>query len=264
MFNKAFFIKKLCEQMSADEYREIERIVGSGSRKEIAGLTDIEKEIGYGSYLFKALGLDSNSTDEEFRNAQKQAKALIQTYNAEIESALSDVETLANAYLMTNDDYDKLDEQSKTAASLIVNSLNADIANGFSSKEDVATYVDKIVQTILTNDKSKLALTDLFTMDTSDMSINEIETQVDSYINIIATALKEDPIELKARLGFDNSDTEPLVNKVQGFLKDEFDSKVGELTLDELDIASKLEIPEGTLLTWDELIAKIKRNKTTK
>ncbi|MCI6703620.1 MAG: hypothetical protein MR458_00720, partial [Erysipelotrichaceae bacterium] len=246
------------QQMSADEYREIERIVGSGSRKEIAGLTDIEKEIGYGSYLFKALGLDSNSTDEEFRNAQKQAKALIQTYNAEIESALSDVETLANAYLMTNDDYDKLDEQSKTAASLIVNSLNADIANGFSSKEDVATYVDKIVQTILADDKSKLALTDLFTMDTSDMSINEIETQVDSYINIIATALKEDPIELKARLGFDNSDTESLVNKVQGLLSDEFDSKVGELTLDELDIASKLEIPDGTLLTWDELIAKIK------
>ncbi len=249
---------KAIQQMSAEEYREIERITGSGSRKEIAGLTDIEKEIGYGSYLYKALGLDSNSTDEEFREAQRQAKALIQTYNAEIESALSDVETLANAYLMTNEDYDKLDAQSKTAASMIVNSLNADIANGFSSKEDVATYVDKIVQTILSDDKSKVALTDLFTMDTSDMSINEIETQVDSYINIIATALKENPIELKARLGFDNSDTEPLVNKVKGFLNDEFDSKVGELTLEELDIASKLEIPEGTLLSWDELIEKIK------
>ena len=76
------------QQMSADEYREIERITGSGSRKEIAGLTDIEKEIGYGSYLYKALGLNSNSTDEEFREAQRQAKALIQTYNAEIEAAL--------------------------------------------------------------------------------------------------------------------------------------------------------------------------------
>lgn len=252
---------KAIQQMTAKQYREIERIASAGSRKEIAGLTDIEKEIGYGSYLYKALGLDSNSTDEEFREAQRQAKSLIQTYNAEIESALSDVETLANAYLMTNEDYDKLDAQSKTAASMIVNSLNADIANGFSSKEDVATYVDKIVQTILSDDKSKVALTDLFTMDTSDMSIDEIETQVDSYINIIATALKEDPIELKARLGFDNSDTEPLVNKVQGFLSDEFDNRVGELTLEELDIASKLEIPEGTLLTWDELIAKIKEAK---
>ena len=246
------------QQMSADEYREIERITGSGSRKEIAGLTDIEKEIGYGSYLYKALGLNSNSTDEEFREAQRQAKALIQTYNAEIESALSDVETLANAYLMTNEDYDKLDAQSKSAASMIVNNLNADIANGFSSKEDVATYVDGIVQAILPNDKAEGALTDLFTMDTSDMSISEIESQVDSYINTIADALNEDPVELKTRLGFDNSDTEPLVNKVKGFLSDEFDNKVGELTLDELDIASELQIPEGTLLSWDELIAKIR------
>ena len=246
------------QQMSADEYREIERITGSGSRKEIAGLTDIEKEIGYGSYLYKALGLNSNSTDEEFREAQRQAKALIQTYNAEIESALSDVETLANAYLMTNEDYDKLDAQSKSAASMIVNNLNADIANGFSSKEDVATYVDGIVQAILSNDKAEGALTDLFTMDTSNMSISEIESQVDSYINTIADALNEDPVELKTRLGFDNSDTEPLVNKVKGFLSDEFDNKVGELTLDELDIASELQITEGTLLSWDELIAKIR------
>lgn len=219
------------QQMSADEYREIERITGSGSRKEIAGLTDIEKEIGYGSYLYKALGLNSNSTDEEFREAQRQAKALIQTYNAEIESALSDVETLANAYLMTNEDYDKLDAQSKSAASMIVNSLNADIANGFSSKEDVSTYVDKIVQTILSDDKSKVALTDLFTMDTSDMSINEIETQVDSYINIIATALKEDPIELKTRLGFDYVDElEAQYQRAVDYAKDKFKSKPIDIT----------------------------------
>lgn len=246
------------QQMSADEYREIERITGSGSRKEIAGLTDIEKEIGYGSYLYKALGLDSNSTDEEFRNAQKQAKALIQTYNSEIESALSDVETLANAYLMTNEDYDKLDTQSKTAASMIVNSLNADIANKFSSKEDVATYVDEIVQSLSGNEDVHKALVKLFTMDTTDMSINEVQQKVDEYVGTVSTELDEDPIELKARFGFDNSDTEPLVNKVKGFLNDEFDDKVEELTLEKLDTASKLEIPEGTLLSWDELLAKIK------
>lgn len=246
------------QQMSSDEYREIERITGTGSRKEIAGLTEIEKDIGYGSYLYKALGLNSNSTDEEFGNAQKQARALIQTYNAEIESALSDVKTLANAYLMTNEDYDKLDEQSKTVASLIVNSLNADDANNFSSKEDVAIYVDEIVQSLSGNEDVRKALVKLFTMDTTDMPIDEIQQKVDEYVKTVATELDEDPVELKTRLGFDNSDTELLVNKVKGFLNDEFDNKVGGLTLEELDIASNLEISEGTLLTWDELIAKIK------
>jgi len=249
---------KAIQNMTAEEYREIERITGAGSRKEIAGLSDIEKDIGYGSYLYKALGLDSNVTDEAFREAQRQARALIQTYNAEIESALSDVETLANAYLMTNEDYDKLDEQSKTAASMLVNSLNADIANTFSSKEDVGVYVDKIVQSILSNSKAKDALKGLFTMDTSDMSVDEIKKQTDSYINTIAEVLKEDPIELKTRLGFDDSDTQPLINNVKEKLQGEFADKVGELTLDELKIAADLEVSEKDLLSWDELKAKIK------
>lgn len=249
---------KAIQNMTAQEYREIERITGAGSRKEIAGLSDIEKDIGYGSYLYKALGLDSNVTDEAFREAQRQARALIQTYNAEIESALADVETLANAYLMTNEDYDKLDEQSKTAASMLVNSLNADIANTFSSKEDVGVYVDKIVQSILSNSKAKDALKGLFTMDTSDMSVDEIKKQTDSYINTIAEVLKEDPIELKTRLGFDDSDTQPLINNVKEKLQDEFADKVGELTLEELKIAADLEVSEKDLLSWDELIAKIR------
>lgn len=250
---------KVIQNMTAEEYREIERITGAGSRKEIAGLSDIEKDIGYGSYLYKALGLDSTVTDEDFREAQRQARALIQTYNAEIESALSDVETLANAYLMTNEDYDKLDEQSKTAASMLVNSLNGDIANTFSSKEDVGVYVDKIVQSILSNSKAKDALKELFTIDTSDMSVDEIKKKTDSYINTIAEVLKENPTELKTRLGFDDSNTQPLINNVKEKLKDDFDNKVGELTLEELHItAEQIEVPEGTLLSWDELIAKIK------
>ena len=249
---------KAIQNMTAEEFRKIKEITNAGPRKKIAELSDIEKEIGYGNYLYKALGLNSYVTDDEFREAQRQARALIQTYNAEIESALSDVETLANAYLMTNEDYDKLDEQSKTAASMLVNSLNADIANKFSSKEDVGVYVDKIVQSILSNDIAKDALIDLFTMDTSDMPIDDIKKQTDMHIGDIAEELKENPIELKARLGFDGSDIQPLINNVQEKLQDDFDDKVGELTLEELQIAAEqIEIPEGTLLSWDELIAKI-------
>lgn len=47
--------------------------------------------------------------------------------------------------------------------------------------------------------------------------------------------------------------------KVKEILQDQFDEKIGELTLDELKIAAEhIEVDEGTLLSWDELIAKIK------
>lgn len=252
---------KAIQNMTADRYREIEKITDTGSHKEIEGLTDIEKDIGYGSYLYKALGLDENVTDEEFKNVQKQAKILVQTYNAEIESALSDVETLANAYLMTNEDYAKLDEQSKNAASIMVNNLNPDIANKFSTKEDVGAYVDEIVQIISSNPDVKDAMIGLFTMDTTDMPVDDVQYWTESYINTIAKILGEDPVELKVRLGFDDDNTEQLKTKVQGFLKDEYDDKVGTLTKEDLDIASNLEIDQGTLLSWDELIARIAEAK---
>lgn len=252
------------QKLTAEEYRNIENIAAAGSHKEIESLTDIQKEIGYGSYIGKALGIDGNVTDKEFEEAKKQAKALVQTYNAEIESALSDVETLANAYLMTNDDYSKLTDSSKTAASLLVNNLTEDIANDFSSKEDVGSWVDSVVSKLQNNQTLSNAINGLFTTDLSNMSVDEAKAVVDQYINTIAKILEEDPVDIKVRLGFDDyndDDIAPLKTKVQGFLKDEFDDKVGELSLDDLQVASKLEIPEGTLLSWDELKQKIEETK---
>lgn len=252
------------QKLTAEEYRNIENIAAAGSHKEIESLTDIQKEIGYGSYIGKALGIDENVTDEEFEKAKKQAKTLVQTYNAEIESALSDVETLANAYLMTNDDYSKLTDNSKTAASLLVNNLTKDIASDFSSKEDVGSWVDSIVSKLQNNPKLSNAINGLFTSDLSNISVDEAKAVVDQYINTIAKILKEDPVDIKVRLGFDDyndDDIAPLKKKVQGFLKDEFDDKVGELSLDDLQVASKFEIPEGTLLSWDELKQKIEETK---
>ena len=194
---------KAVQNMSAERYREIVKIVGSGSHEEIESLSEIEKDIGYGSYIYGALGIDENTTDKEFAQAKKQAKALVQTYNAEIESALSDVEALANAYLMTNEDYEKLNEESKNAASLMVNNLDAGIASGFHSKTDVGKYVDGIIQTILSNPDAKDAMVSLFKLDTDDMPVGEIRLQVDKYINILAGILEEDPVDLKIRLCYD-------------------------------------------------------------
>lgn len=203
-------------------------------------------------------------TSDDLAKVKSTAQATVQTYKAEIDSRLKNVDTLANAYLMTNEDYSKLDEQSQTAASLIVNSITEDIANGFHLKEDVGAYVADIVSKIKDNPDLNKSLTDLFTEDFSSMPVDEAKSKLNGYVNTIAKALDEDPVELKVRLGFDDyndNDIEPLKTKVQGFLKDEFDDKVGELSLDDLQVASKLEITEGTLLSWDELKQKIEETK---
>lgn len=203
-------------------------------------------------------------TEEALKSARATVQAYYQGYQSEINNKLKNIDTLANAFLLTNEDYSKLDDQSKTAASLIVNSITEDIANGFHSKEDVGAYVADIVSQLKDNPDLSEAMIGLFTTDLSDMSVDDAKDIVDQYINTIAKILDEDPVELKVRLGFDDyndDDIEPLKTKVQGFLKDEFDDKVGELSLDDLQVASKLEIPEGTLLSWDELKQKIEETK---
>ncbi len=56
--------------------------------------------------------------------------------------------------------------------------------------------------------------------------------------------------------------TRPLINNVKEKLQDEFVGKVGDLSLEDLQIAAeKIKVSEDSLLSWDELVAKIEAFK---
>lgn len=266
--SEAVTLLKEIENMKYEEYLEIKSLAENGAVKDVLNLSDVKKDILYdkSGYLSKELGLNGLVTDKEYAEIQKQARALVQTYNAEIESALKDVRTLAEAYLMTNPNYDGLNDQIKTSLSKLVNSIDENVANEFKDKTDVGAYVDTLVTTISNNESAKKALTALFTMDKEDMSVEQIQTDVDSYIstisNILKNILNEDSNKLKLRLGFDDSETQTLVNNVKKKLKgSKFDDKVTSLNMEDLKIASKLEVPNGSIKSWDELINCIKDYK---
>ena len=157
--------------------------------------------------VLKEIGFTSSLSDEDKKNIANNARSYIQTYQAEVDSALKNVQTLANAYLMTNEDYAFLDEQSQNAASIIVNSINENIASGFTKSEDVGSYVAKIVDTLKTNPEARNALVGLFTDDLSELSPQQAKEVVDQYIECIAKALGADELELKVQLGFEDVDT---------------------------------------------------------
>lgn len=158
----------------------------------------------------------SNWSEKDIQNMASTIKSNIQTLQAGLNSSLSNVQSLANAYLMTNDDYEKLDEQSKNAASIIVNGINEGIAGGFDSKEDVGAYVQNILNVIKSNPEAKRAMIGLFTLNYSDMPVDEASAAINQYIDYIAKILGEDPVTLKIRLGFDDFDN----------LKNEYDNAI--------------------------------------
>lgn len=49
----------------------------------------------------------SNLTEKDLAEVKHTAQATIQTYKAEIDSQLKNIDVLANAYLMTNEDSDE-------------------------------------------------------------------------------------------------------------------------------------------------------------
>lgn len=160
----------------------------------------------YGREYLGSLGFSSETSEEDFYKLIPTLKATLQSLKAEYQSSLKDVQTLANAYLMTNEDYEKLNEPSKNAASLIVNSIDENIASGFKNKEDIGAYVSELVSEIQNNPEFQTALTNLFTTDLSTLSPEKAKETVDSYLSTISSFLHEDKNELKIRLGFDNVD----------------------------------------------------------
>lgn len=144
--------------------------------------------------------------NEDFENIKKSANTIVQTFNSEIDSLLGDVQSLANAYLMTNDDYSELDDELKSALSIMINSIDTNIASGFDNKTEVGNYVNDIVNSVKNNPEMQDLLTNLFTIEDQNISPDKLKATVDSYINELANYLGEDANTLKIRLGFEDID----------------------------------------------------------
>ncbi len=152
------------------------------------------------------IGFKPTVSSDDKRNINNNVEAYIQTYQAEINSALKNVRELANAYLMTNSGYESMNDDSKNAASILVNSITEDISTGFEEPVDVGAYVTNIVNAIKDNKGVENALIGMFQVDLSNMQPKDVKANIDRYVSIVGEAIGEKPIELKARLGFDDID----------------------------------------------------------
>ena len=120
-------------------------------------------------------------------------------------------------------------------------------------------------------EEARTKINTLFSLDKSKMSASEYEKQVNAILKELQDKFNltdDEVMDFKIALGFTftsdgKTQTGELLDQVKGKLKDEFDGKADELTLEELKIAAKIvaDIPEGTLLSWDELQEKIKETQ---
>lgn len=233
-----------------------------------------------------------NSSDEDIKKVKDEIKVNVDSLASEYEDDISDLNTKIQnvqeqnksnwsslssslaAWLNTEDSYKVMSDDMQSTVQNIVNGLDWSTLD-FSSWDDAKQYIQDNILSLFQTSDGKETLKDIEVMfgiqtqfNNGEITVNEYQEKLQSFLDQIKGLAPETQKAIKLIFGIQTEDdgstsssVDTMVNNVKGKLKDEFDDKVGELTLDDLQIASKLEISEGTLLSWDELRQKIEEAK---
>ena len=233
-----------------------------------------------------------NSSEEDIEKAKKTIKANVENLASEYEGDISELndkiqsvqdKNKANwssltgsiaAWLNTEDSYKIMSDDMQSTIQNIVNSLDWGELD-FSSWEDAKQYIQDNILSLFQTSDGKDVLKNIEVMfgiqtqfNDGEITVNEYQEKLKTFLDEISTLDPDTQKAIKLIFGISTdedgtttSSVDTMVNNVKSKLKDEFDDKVGELSLDDLQVASKLEIPEGTLLSWDELKQKIEETK---
>lgn len=274
------------EMYSASELLEEYQKLYGMSQEELYDYFDKagRKSVGIGYSLGRFLKIDRDQLKEGgqyVNDLRKDLHSYITEYQTVVDSSSKEIQEIAQ-YMFLNEDalYNgRLDEKASSYISNIISGISNEFIKSNFVDEDgklvkakIQSFVDSLVDSFTGG--NGVAITELFsklfTLDTSKLSVDEIKNKVNGYISQLYALMQqkgESLEDFKLRIGISeetyiSQDTETLINNVKGKLQDEFDDKVGGLTLDELQIAAeKIEVPDGVLLSWDELLAKIKEVK---
>lgn len=248
--------RKLLEDVGAKSYIGY---YASGKQYESYGL---EKR-----YNTQTQQYEDDYTNEEYNTWAAARNKLELEHNqilGEKEAILSKVNTVLQAYIASDSTYSALEEQMQNAVSVIASSLdpkdfnyNDDAMEGFIKNNIIVPIYEN-------QDGIQNALNKLLTIDESSTSYQMYQSLKQALLNAIQNLPEETQIAIKAafKIG-ENSEYDIDVNHVKDILQDEFDDKVGEMSIGDLKLAGEIEVEDGALLSWDELNNKLELARAT-
>ncbi len=228
-------------------------------------LNNLEGELATAQrgYMYIAKILDdsdfdiTNITEENYNAIHDVLNNRFTVMEKELSNRVINIRSAFQNMLYADSDYWNIDDENVLSA---INSLYGSIDAEFIKNNEL--FSQKALQTfesdfvsLFNNDATKKAMVDFYTPIADDETVQNYTNRVNSALQEIQSYCNNNGIVIPIEV---NNSIDTLVNSVKEKLQDDFDNKVGELTLEELKIAADLEVSEKDLLTWDELIAKIK------
>lgn len=251
-----------------EEYYGYDKIHGWLSDVTDATLEDLGKlRAGTTEYVYLARVLEeagyeiSEISAENYNAIHDVFNNRMSVMEKGITDRVTNIRTAFQNMLYADSDYWKIDDENVISA---INSLYASIDDEFIKQNELfnqtalQTFESDFVS-LFNNDATKKAMVDFYTPIADDETVQDYTNRINSALQEIQSYCNNNGIVIPIEV---NNSIDTLVNNVKEKLQDDFDNKVGELALEELKIAAEqVEVPEGTLLSWNELIAKIKEVK---
>lgn len=273
--NKKILANKLIELVNNGNEEELQQLIGNLER-EAAGV-----EID-GKKFFKVNLIDTledagieipwnkEINAEDIQNGLQKLQSFVKSSVTKINTETSKVKPILSAYLGEDENYAKLDDKTKSIVDNIVSQLDSEFIFSFDNIDSLYNWISENIVGAFKDNGGKVqdAISDFLKIDTSKLSVSDYKKEIENFKKILSdsgiseeaqqqilSAFKIDDDSIKAEI-------DPLVNHTKSILKDEFDDKVDSLTISDLKIVDSLDIPDGTLLTWDELLERINAVKS--
>lgn len=213
---------------------------------------------------------------KEYEKDLQNFKTRIENINEKNRKNWSSLNSSIFAWLNTDDSFKVMDDSSQSIIQNIINNLDwSSESLNFSNWGEAQKYIEDNILSLFDPTGENLTLPKIQVMldiqsqfNNSDITIEEYQNKIQKFSEEIGDLPDETKKSILCLFGiqtdaYENttSDIDVLINNVKSKLREDFHDNIDELTLEELQIATKIEVDYGTLLSWDELISKINEPK---
>lgn len=273
--NEKILANKLIELVNNGNEEELKQFIGNLER-EAAGVEIDGKKFFKVNLIdtLEAAGIkipwNKEINAEDIQNGLQKLQSFVRSSVTKINTETSKVKSILSAYLGEDENYAKLDDKTKSIVDNIVSQLDSEFIFSFDNIDSLYNWISENIVGAFKDNGGKVqgAISDFLKIDTSKLSVSDYKKEIENLKKILSDSgiSEEAQQQILSAFKIDDDSTkeeiDPLVNHTKSILKDEFDNKVDDLTISDLKIIDTLDIPEGTLLTWDELLGKIQEVKS--
>lgn len=218
---------------------------------------------------------------DKFKSQSQKLLSFIKAKTTQINTETNKVKSLMDAYLGEDLDYTSLSDKSRAVIGQIVSGFDAEFIHSFDSADALYNYIKTNIVSAFQDPGVVDAVNNLSDLQLEfaegSMSYAEYKQKLDEYVSSIQNKVDADTLnQIKVGVGVDEESLQVATNHISKLLghivigpvapemqsvQEEIQTKINSLSVEDIKIGAELEVPEGTILSWDEFVAKIEEAK---